>query len=302
MEIQKLQTVIQEDTNETHLLYYDLNSFKEECPSVYTIVNALVPEVQIYFKNKPRLRRTENIVFFELSYFYRNTAENFFLIQQEDILYIVFENFSEDACHSISEKITAYEQEVKIANRLIDSGDIIRALLFSDSDQLLSIEEMISIMEEKVLKSTQIKDVPYFTAKNRKYILRMKQYYTLLDTLVDEIIFEEVLSENEMKRAQYLLKQIDHLRMDLNRINDSLIILREMYQSEKDLELNSSMKFLTVVSTIFLPLTLLVGWYGMNLKMPEFTWRHGYSIISLIALAIIILSLVLLKKLGLIKR
>jgi magnesium transporter len=41
--------------------------------------------------------------------------------------------------------------------------------------------------------------------------------------------------------------------------------------------LNVIMKKLTIVATIFLPLTFLVGLYGMNFKhMPELSWRYGY--------------------------
>lgn len=44
-----------------------------------------------------------------------------------------------------------------------------------------------------------------------------------------------------------------------------------------DLRMNDIMKRLTIVSTIFIPLTFLVGVWGMNFKiMPELDWRYGY--------------------------
>ena len=39
------------------------------------------------------------------------------------------------------------------------------------------------------------------------------------------------------------------------------------------------MKIFTLVTSIFLPLTLIAGWYGMNLKMPEFEWAYGYPFV-----------------------
>jgi magnesium transporter len=57
------------------------------------------------------------------------------------------------------------------------------------------------------------------------------------------------------------------------------------------------MTVLTVVTTIFMPLTLIVGWYGMNFHyMPELEWKWGYPIIIAISLLIVVGSLLFFKK------
>lgn len=51
----------------------------------------------------------------------------------------------------------------------------------------------------------------------------------------------------------------------------------EWYLSNNDLRMNEIMKRLTVVTTIFIPLTFMVGVWGMNFKiMPELEWQYGY--------------------------
>ena len=57
------------------------------------------------------------------------------------------------------------------------------------------------------------------------------------------------------------------------------------------------MKILTIVTTIFLPLTLVAGWYGMNFSnMPELSWKYGYPAVIVISLVIVMICLWIMKK------
>lgn len=69
---------------------------------------------------------------------------------------------------------------------------------------------------------------------------------------------------------QYVVQQIDLCR-------ETLSSLVDLYISNNDLRMNAIMKRLTIVSTIFIPLTFLVGVWGMNFRrMPELEWEYGY--------------------------
>ena len=60
----------------------------------------------------------------------------------------------------------------------------------------------------------------------------------------------------------------------------------DIYLSSLSMKLNEVMKVLTIIATIFIPLTFIVGIYGMNFKhMPELSWRFGYPAIMLVILA-----------------
>ena len=56
------------------------------------------------------------------------------------------------------------------------------------------------------------------------------------------------------------------------------------------------MKVFTVITSIFLPLSLLAGWYGMNLQMPEYRTPLAYPVIIGISAALVLVLLVIFKR------
>ena len=89
-------------------------------------------------------------------------------------------------------------------------------------------------------------------------------------------------------------------------IVDTIETLREMVSAGLDIYLssisyrsNSVMKVLTIITTIFMPLTFIVGIYGMNFEhMPELKWEWGYFLVLgvLVVIAIVMLGFFKLKK------
>lgn len=73
--------------------------------------------------------------------------------------------------------------------------------------------------------------------------------------------------------------------------------MREAYQSQIDIEQNHIMKIFTLITAIFLPLTLMVGWYGMNFKhMYELNSPYSYPIFILISILVCISLVIYFKK------
>ena len=65
--------------------------------------------------------------------------------------------------------------------------------------------------------------------------------------------------------------------------------MQDTYQAQLSIQQNDLMKVFTIVTAVFLPLTLLAGWYGMNFAdMPELHWRYGYPAVAGVSLAIVL--------------
>jgi len=67
-----------------------------------------------------------------------------------------------------------------------------------------------------------------------------------------------------------VVEQVGHSR-------EMLTSLQQLYANRVSQKLNEIIKFLTVFTSIFIPLTYIVGVYGMNFDMPEFHWEYGYT-------------------------
>lgn len=97
--------------------------------------------------------------------------------------------------------------------------------------------------------------------------------------------------------------QGDVLR-DLNYVYDHLVTIyseaennSELITDSLDIHLNITMKRLTAIATIFMPLTFLVGLYGMNFRhMPELTWKYGYLLAWLVLLVIGVTMVIIAKR------
>ena len=83
----------------------------------------------------------------------------------------------------------------------------------------------------------------------------------------------------------YLRDIYDHTIQVIDSVEDFRDILSSMvdvYLSSVSYRMNDVMKVLTVIATIFIPLTFIAGVYGMNFEyMPELKWRWGYPAVML---------------------
>lgn len=122
----------------------------------------------------------------------------------------------------------------------------------------------------------------------RRDLIAVKRYYVEMEFLTDEIAAADPTFTFIDKKFDRLLDFVLHLQEYIEQV-------REAYQSQIDIEQNNLMKIFTVVTSIFLPLTLIAGWYGMNLQMPEFKWAMGYPFVIGVSV-IVVLALVIFFK------
>ncbi len=170
-------------------------------------------------------------------------------------------------------------------------------LIKGDTESLEKFEEEITEAEDLLLTTTKRGSTGEIVAFRRK-VLILKKYYEQLNRIFEGLVANEneLISRENLKYFRILDSRIDRLFSNVLSLRDYITQVREAYQAQIDIEQNNIMRIFTVVTSIFLPLTLLVGWYGMNLKMPEFTWKYGYLFVGVLSIVILLSSMLLFKK------
>ena len=144
---------------------------------------------------------------------------------------------------------------------------------------ITSIDDQLEDLEEELLTISNNKDIGFQIQALRSQYMTMKRSVIPLKEQYIKLLRGEHSLIHKANRAFYS-DVSDHLQFVLETIEicrETLSSLVDLYYSNNDLKMNNIMKRLTVVSTIFIPLTFLVGVWGMNFQfMPELGWKYGY--------------------------
>ena len=176
--------------------------------------------------------------------------------------------------------------------------DFLDQIVIDDLRLMEKYERELDRMEKKMMEGDD--DFPSVRLNDiRSDIRDLRIHYEQLMDLGQE------LEENE--NNFFKLENLRYFRLFLNRmarlhdtstsLREYTMQLRDQYKAHLDIKQNRIMTVLTVVTTIFMPLTLIVGWYGMNFRyMPELDWKWGYPVIIAVSLIIAVSSLLFFKK------
>jgi magnesium transporter len=162
-------------------------------------------------------------------------------------------------------------------------------LLKTDMLHLDEIEDKIIEADDAVLinsKQNYLRKIVEF----RRELLNLKRYYEQFLSILEDLTANEnaLLTQDAIRRCDILENRINRYYANVVNMQDHVSQMREAYQAQIDIEQNQIMKIFTIVTVIFMPLTLLVGWYGMNLQMPEFHWQYAYPVVIVVSLVVVV--------------
>ncbi|MBQ9066609.1 MAG: hypothetical protein IJ133_03685 [Clostridia bacterium] len=188
-------------------------------------------------------------------------------------------------CQTIAMRSASIDND----NGFTELFDFFIALTATDIYELEKLEDRVEDLEDQLFEGGKPTESGIdLILEFRKEVLHKKRYYEQMELLSDELADLD-------HRFDFIDKKFDRLYDILLRTQEYVEQVREAYQSQIDIEQNKIdveqnkiMRILTIVTTVLSPLTLITGWFGMNLRMPEQNWRFGYLYVIILCLIVAI--------------
>ena len=204
----------------------------------------------------------------------------------------------EDILNPIRDRIRTGKGRIRKAGADYLAYSIIDIILDSYFSILETLGEKIELEEEALLSNPAGRTLQAIQHLKRDMIFLRKSVWPLRETI-------SALERSESPLIQestgiYLKDIYDHAIQVLDTVEtyrDMLSGMIDIYLSSLSNRMNQVMKVLTIIATIFMPMTFLAGVYGMNFKhFPELEWRWSYPLFWTVNLAIAVVMLILFKR------
>ena len=200
-------------------------------------------------------------------------------------------------CVRILDTIASYHivKKPTVAHCLFE---FMKMLMKNDLSFLADLEDRMEDVEESIIdrgKNANSRTMLTF----RRKLLRIDTYYQQLVDMASGIAENEngLLSKEESRLFLVAERQAERLLKRSLTLKEYSLQLRELYQTQIDLQQNNTMQFFTVITTLFAPLTLLTSWFGMNFtNMPGLDWRWGYEAIIAVSVIIVVIEIIIFKR------
>ncbi|GHT75229.1 magnesium transport protein CorA [Bacteroidia bacterium] len=181
---------------------------------------------------------------------------------------------------------------LKFNNRKSDflMASILNEVIANYADEVIKLEDELEDIEDQLLDIKHIHtDLMIRIQENRREMIRLRKLlFPFKEHLVKLLRVDPgLICQREVAFFKDIYDQLLYVLQNLESCREILSSLVDLYLNNNDVKMNVVMKQLTLVATIFIPLTFLVGVWGMNFKfMPELDWRYGYLFAWILMLGI----------------
>ncbi|WP_323788924.1 magnesium/cobalt transporter CorA [Psychroserpens sp.] len=253
---------------------------------------------------RPKLEEFQNYIFivFKMLYFKDNDElqyEHLSMVVGPDYV-LTFQEADGDVFNDLRDRIEAAKGRIRSQGADYLMYAILDAIVDNYFTVIEAVGDKIEDLEAHIFESqsnnentpSQIQHLKQEVLKIRRSIFPLREVINRLEKLDNTIINEKSLS--------YIRDLYDHIIQ----VNESIDLYREMVWSLMDMymtiisnKMNEVMKVLTIIATIFIPLTFIAGIYGMNFtNIPELQVENGYFILLGVMFILFIFMLIYFRR------
>jgi magnesium transporter len=176
--------------------------------------------------------------------------------------------------------------------------DFLEQIVEPDLPIMERYESELDRIEDEILALEGQKDLARVN-EIRSDVRELLVHYEQIIDMVQELEENEngFFREENLRYMHLFMNRMARRHDTAVSLRDHTMQVRDLYNAQLEVRQNRTMTLLTVITTIFMPLTLIAGWYGMNFRyMPELNWPFGYPLVIAVSILIVVASLIFFKK------
>jgi len=267
------------------------------------VLHPLLQEDVVHTHQRPKFDEFDDHLFIVLKMFAFNEVDN--ELEAEQISFIVGANFvisfqeiQGDVFEQVRERLRNGKGRIRKKGSDYLAYALIDAIVDSYYTILEGLGEHIESLQEELVSEPKQEDLQIIQHLKRDMLFFRKSVWPLREVIGGLARSESTLIKEDV--LVYVRDVYDHVIQAIDTIEtfrDMLSAMLDIYLSSVGNRMNQVMKVLTIIATIFIPMTFLAGIYGMNFKyMPELEWRYAYPVFWLFVLSLFILMIMWFKK------
>lgn len=204
---------------------------------------------------------------------------------------------STNACREALESLKDLEKLPKISTLRI-LFEFIKHFIKDDPLFFSDIEKDLTRTEDTILDH-HAKVTTHELLDFRRKLMKYDRFYQQMTDMSTIIAKDEYLifPKDDRRLFRLLGQRTERLFQRAQYLKEYSMQLRELHQMQVDAEQNKTIQWLTVITTLIVPLTLVTSWYGMNFThMPELEWEYGYAVVIALCIILVVAQLIFFKK------
>jgi len=265
-------------------------------------LHPLVLEDMLDTEQRPKIEDYGDYIYIVIKQLYIDEVNGGIHSDQQSI--ILGKGFVISASESKTQIFSPIRERLENGGRIRKMGadflaySLLDAVIDNYSDVLERLGDKIEVVEELLVSKpvpgtlNKINDIKKDTLFVHKNVWPLREVTNLIERMESHLV--------QVSTRLYIRDLYDHViqAMDTTEIYREILSgLLDVYLSSLSYKMNEVMKVLTIISTIFIPLTFITGIYGMNFKyMPGLEWRWGFFALLFLMFAVVIGMLVYFRK------